>query len=524
MSFRLFVANVACLLQASSGKSGLKMMPVSKLFTEAFHVKPATASEKLYAKDDVKDPIFHDSADCHIDAHCHRHLQPTLRHYRIKDETDLIKFCKDSENYCRLFFIDSKRSRTRLLVTRKLFDGLIERCKVFKTFRDFVVSFGPVEGDEPHEHRSPQHVHRKVSQANTTGTKHEECGFECAYELRYAAEKEGPTDSEKTTWSVRQMAVYHGVRMNKDQATSGRPPNVQGTLRSNLIAICAPEEIKTVFHSYSKEIDSRNGSWAQCFEIHLLILHELLGTWRPYLRWLTLEIASSTKDAILAGSRVTGRDIDAREQSQKLKRSQDSIEHSGLSIECLLDTTESLARSYERHARNSLKDWDPLDDEIEQAFKEKIRLLTLIKHDFSTLREKGHSTAVLFSRLSEVQAAEDTATAIEDSKIVKVLSFFTVFYLPTAILGNFFSSSFVDVDEERHRMVTVKNWWVYWVVIGSFTIATVFIVGIQGDVLDWWDFGWLHHRRDDDGKKKKYRFLTWFSKTKPAEPIPLSSV
>lgn len=89
------------------------------------------------------------------------------------------------------------------------------------------------------------------------------------------------------------MAVYHGVRMNKDQATSGRPPNVQGTLRSNLIAICAPEEIKTVFHSYSKEIDSRNGSWAQCFEIHLLILHELLGTWRPYLRWLTLEIASS---------------------------------------------------------------------------------------------------------------------------------------------------------------------------------------------------------------------------------------
>lgn len=96
MSFRLFVANVACLLQASSGKSGLKMMPVSKLFTEAFHVKPATASEKLYAKDDVKDPIFHDSADCHIDAHCHRHLQPTLRHYRIKDETDLIKFCKVS--------------------------------------------------------------------------------------------------------------------------------------------------------------------------------------------------------------------------------------------------------------------------------------------------------------------------------------------------------------------------------------------------------------------------------------------
>lgn len=40
-----------------------------------------------------------------------------------------------------------------------------------------------------------------------------------------------------------------------------------------------------------------------------------------------------------------------------------------------------------------------------------------------------------YSRLSEVQAAEDTRTAIEESKIVKVLTFFTVFYLPTAILG-----------------------------------------------------------------------------------------
>lgn len=104
------------------------------------------------------------------------------------------------------------------------------------------------------------------------------------------AEKTGP---EGITWSLRQMVVYHGVRMNKDQATSGYPPSIQGTLRSNLIAISAPQYIKEVFHSYSGEVDLRNGSWAQCFEIHLLILHELLGTWRPYLRWLTVQLASS---------------------------------------------------------------------------------------------------------------------------------------------------------------------------------------------------------------------------------------
>lgn len=66
-----------------------------------------------------------------------------------------------------------------------------------------------------------------------------------------------------------------------------------------------------------------------------------------------------------------------------------------LSIECLLDTTGSLARSYERHSRNSLKDWNALDDEIAQAFQEKNHHLSLIKYDFSTLREKSHSTADL---------------------------------------------------------------------------------------------------------------------------------
>ena len=89
------------------------------------------------------------------------------------------------------------------------------------------------------------------------------------------------------------MVVYHGVRMHKDQGAPGNPLGVQGTLRSNLIAICAPKEIKEKFRRYNGQVDVKSGSWAECFEIHAVALHELLGTWRPYLRWLTLEIARS---------------------------------------------------------------------------------------------------------------------------------------------------------------------------------------------------------------------------------------
>lgn len=87
--------------------------------------------------------------------------------------------------------------------------------------------------------------------------------------------------------------------MHKDQAFSQTPVQVQGTLRSSFIAISASEHLKNKFRIYNSRPDVKNGSWAKCFEIHLLILHELLGTWRPYLRWLTLELARSVCNSLL---------------------------------------------------------------------------------------------------------------------------------------------------------------------------------------------------------------------------------
>ncbi|MCJ1262430.1 hypothetical protein MMC22_002300 [Lobaria immixta] len=495
-------------------------MSISRVFKEDFYGKPSAATEKLYAKSAGRDHIFQEGDECHIDAHyC---LLNPQNDRRIQNETQLAEFCEESKDHRRLFFIDSKISRARLLVSRELFDRLIEICEVFQTFREFVVSFGPVKNDEPHEYRSPQHVHRKISHTvspNTAGiatvATSKKFGFEFAYEIRYVAEKPDHINPGKNTWVVRQMAIYHGVRMDNDQITLGNSIE-EGTLQSTLIALCAPQDMKARLRRYNTEIDVRNESWSECFEIHLLILHEFLGTWRPYLRWLTLELTDSTRDAILADSRVTGREVDARMQSQKLKGIQDDIENGILNLESLLDTTDSLARSYERHARKDLKDWDALDDDIMQAFREKSRLAALIKHNFYALREKGNSTANLYSRVSEVQAAENaernTESAMEESKSLKVLSFFTVFYLPTSILGNFFSSSFVEVsiaDELRHRMVTVENWWVYWVVITCFTFATVIALNIYGDILNWWDIRWIHRSVNNYGRLEKYR---WFRK------------
>lgn len=79
--------------------------------------------------------------------------------------------------------------------------------------------------------------------------------------------------------------------MNKDRVTVRN--SVEGTLQSTLIALCAPQDMKARLRSLSSEIDVSNAGWSNYFEVHLLILHELLGTFRPYLRWLTLELTDS---------------------------------------------------------------------------------------------------------------------------------------------------------------------------------------------------------------------------------------
>lgn len=90
-------------------------------------------------------------------------------------------------------------------------------------------------------------------------------------------------------WSLRQMAVYHSVRPTDSENSSDRQDN----LSSTLIAICAPDEMKAQIRKYTSDVTLKSGTWAEPFRIHLLILHELMGTWRPYLRWLTVEIANS---------------------------------------------------------------------------------------------------------------------------------------------------------------------------------------------------------------------------------------
>ena len=45
-------------------------------------------------------------------------------------------------------------------------------------------------------------------------------------------------------------------------------------------------------------------------------------------------------------------------------------------------------------------------------------------------------------------------------------------------------------------MRIVENWWIYWAVIGSFTLATCLALGAFGDLIGWW-----HVRGEEETSK-----------------------
>ena len=103
------------------------------------------------------------------------------------------------------------------------------------------------------------------------------------------AENDNP-GPHQLRWRLRQIAVYQGVRPTVNDANTQNPPAGQQPLKSTIIVIRTPEEMKTQLCDYVNKVVLKDDAWAESFGFHLLILHELMGTWRPYLRWLTAEI------------------------------------------------------------------------------------------------------------------------------------------------------------------------------------------------------------------------------------------
>ena len=96
---------------------------------------------------------------------------------------------------------------------------------------------------------------------------------ECAYSLKYV---ELNKRSLRKPWSIRQTAIYHQHACEQ-----------QGKV-STWLFVAPSERTKLSVESYMRE--SSDMIALNPFEIHLIVLDNLLANWRPYITYLTEKI------------------------------------------------------------------------------------------------------------------------------------------------------------------------------------------------------------------------------------------
>jgi hypothetical protein len=132
------------------------------------------------------------------------------------------------------------------------------------------------------------------------------------------------------------------------------------------------------------------------------------------------------------------------------------------------------------------------DDPLAFSFQEKIREVTFLRQQLQALNDRVKSGVQLLSSLLDLKNGQSLRKLAEESKrenavmkslsekatadasAVKVITIITLIYLPTSVVTNFFSTTFVNSQPGGGGMyVTVAdNWWILVAVAAPMTFLT----------------------------------------------------
>ena len=132
------------------------------------------------------------------------------------------------------------------------------------------------------------------------------------------------------------------------------------------------------------------------------------------------------------------------------------------------------------------------NDTVAFTFQEKIREIAFVRQQLRALNERVKSGVQLLSSLLDlengrslnklaIEARQENAVmralsqkATADASAVKVITIITLIYLPTSVVTNFFSTTFVNSQSNAGGMnVTVaNNWWLLVAIAAPLTLLT----------------------------------------------------
>jgi len=222
--------------------------------------------------------------------------------------------------------------------------------------------------------------------------------------------------------------------------------------------------------------------------------------------------------AILADLDGEGVHISQIEEGQYLKQLEDMLIDLASALESSLDICNTLCAGREKFATfqnesNDLRNPHTNSlcaDLVAEGLHEKITDLKHYRLQTESLRKKVKSAADLVasvlaldngnalkslaieSRAENSAMHELTERATRDAAAVKVLTVITLVYLPSTVVLNFFSTSFIHASSSGGGITVTNDWWICLVVSVPLTMLTLCIwrfyvqKQIHGHSPNWW--------------------------------------
>ncbi|EXJ91804.1 hypothetical protein A1O3_00354 [Capronia epimyces CBS 606.96] len=386
-----------------------------------------------------------------------------------------------------------RNSISPLSIHHELLICLVETCHISLRLLDFIICFGPKNGET---RLTPPSIWASPTVYAAEGNEDDALqDFESAYIVRFP---ELHHRSESTPWSMRQFLIYHRLPHNRGA----------GTVIFAGIGKVAEKALEDYLMSYG------NPRWLNAWEIHFVLLSCVVTTWRPYLAYLSEEITTQADGAIVAD--LDGEEVELShfDERQYLKQLEDAVEEAISLLIHIRDTAETMRAMMRRHRKytaesTALKGHAILD----RGFQDMVRNLEHYEAQAKTLQRKVRSASDLVSSILDlsnstalknlaVASAQENAgmheltkKATQDAAAVKVLTILTLIYLPATVISNFFSTSFVNMatrSDGSSFVVVASNWWILVATAVPLTGITIYVwkfyvqKEIDGQYPTWW--------------------------------------
>jgi hypothetical protein len=400
----------------------------------------------------------------------------------LRTKEDLKQYVAVATGF-QAFFIRQRHSYSPLTITNELFESLLLEKGISPQFRDYVLYMGERDREVeivPPRLRWRMTASRSVQEKRST--------LECMYGLRFV-ELNGRGNAYQPTsrWSFRQTAVYCSFRS-------------------------ASEDSIWIFVTPSKLAQQRIDGYASCghessrfnpFEIHLLLLDTAMVNWRHYLIDLAAETDQHAAQSLGASADDQGpiSMADCGER-QALMILDDKLQNAASAIKSTIENVKAHLDCHESLQEGASKNEEPTGWFIIASFTEQLKELEMLTLRVDALRARLQGIISLVSRFLELNngfalqslAKESrkeneemrklsqrmywlTEKGTQDAAAVKVLTILTLIYLPTTVVSNFFSTSFVNLQTspgKSNHVAISGDWWIFVAASAPLTFLTLY--------------------------------------------------